>query len=245
MSAEKIFLISFLGSLFAILVSLLVVYSYVMLRLFPRLKRGVREFVEEVGPRAVFERANVDPAEAMRQLGISPAAAPLAPERQQAILSNWHQIVDGKGGVSPAAAAASFAVASDDVTRRKGAVRVVFTCEDHGRCVGCPKVLAQFEAIVKHQGAENFDEVERKCYEQLCEQLASDALLDGESETDRQKRIAARVIETLVREGCASRVAHAVVWSRKKEDRATFAGWLSVARRDCEKLSIEDEEHVV
>jgi hypothetical protein len=103
-------------------------------------------------------------------------------------------------------------------------------------------VLAQFEAIIRHQGEESFDEVERKCYEQLRAQLASDALLEGESETDRQKRIAARVVEALVREGRALSIAHAVVWSRRKADRTTFAEWLSSARTGCEKLVIDDEE---
>jgi hypothetical protein len=135
-----IFAVAFLGSLFAILAALLVVYTYVMLRLIPRFMQGISKLVKEIGPKAVFERANLDPVEAMRELGLSPAAA-----------------------------AASIAVAKDEIDRRlgKASIRVVFTCEDHGRCDGCPKVLAQFEAIVRHQGAQSFDEVERKCYEQL------------------------------------------------------------------------------
>ena len=205
--------LSFLGALFAIVVSLLIVYTYVTWRLLPRLMRGLRAYVEEIGPRAVFERAHIDPAEAMRQLGVSSRERISAAEATAAVAAN-------------------------------GAVRVVFTCEDHGRCAGCPKVLAQFEAIIKHQGAESVDEVEQKCYTQLRELLASDTLLDGESEADRQKRIAARVIETLIREGAASSIAHAVVWSRRKEDRSTFAGWLSAARTGCEEMTIADEEDV-
>lgn len=137
-----IFAVAFLGCFFAILASLLVVYTYVMLRLIPRLMQGISKFVEEVGPKAVFERANLDPVEAMRELGLSPAAA-----------------------------AASIAGAKDEIDRQRGkaSVRVIFTCEDHGRCDGCPRVLAQFEAIVRHQGAQSFDEVERKCYAQLSE----------------------------------------------------------------------------
>lgn len=212
-----IFAVSFLGALFAILASLLIVYTYVMLRLIPKLKLGLHALIEEIGPRALFERANLDPAEAMRQLGLSPDEAVIAQQR-----------------------AAGAVVAHDAAP---GVVRIIFTCEDHGRCVGCPKVLAQFEAIVRHQGEETFDEVERKCYAQLRDQLASDALRDGESEVERQKRIAARVVEALVREGCASSIAHSVVWSRKKEDRATFAGWLLAARSGSADL-VQDEEHV-
>jgi len=197
-----IFLVSFLGALFAILASLLLVYTYVMLRLLPKLKHGLHELVAEIGPQAVFDRANIDPAEAMRQLGVSPV-----------------------------------------VPRPPGAIRVIYTCEDHGRCDGCPKVLAQFEAIVRHQGEASFDEVEKKCYAQLREQLADDSLLSGESETDRQKRIAARVVEALVREGCTASIAYSVVWSRGKEDRATFASWLSAARSGREKLVIQDKEN--
>ena len=47
------------------------------------------------------------------------------------------------------------------------AMRIIFTCEDHGRCDGCPRVLAQFEAIIRHQGEASFDEVERRCYGRL------------------------------------------------------------------------------
>jgi hypothetical protein len=208
-STSTIFGVSFLGALFAILAALLVVYTYVMLRLVPKFMRGVRELVEEIGPRAMFERANIDPAEAMRQLGVSPTEA----------------------------AAALAALAPAD-----GAVRVIFTCEDHGRCDGCPKVLAQFAAIIRHQGEDSFDDVERKCYAQLRDQLAGDALLDGESEAERQKRIAARVVEALVREGCSSSIANTVVWSRGKEDRGTFVAWLSAARSGREKLVVQDEE---
>lgn len=136
-STSTIFGVSFLGALFAILAALLIVYTYVMLRLIPRIKRSFREFVEEIGPKAVFERANLDPVEVMQQLGVSPEAA------------------------------SAFA----QQTGTAGAVRIVFTCEDHGRCVGCPKVLAQFEAIIRHQGEDTFDEVERKCYVRLREKL--------------------------------------------------------------------------
>jgi hypothetical protein len=210
-----IFVVSFLGALFAILAALAIVYTYVTLRVIPRLKRGIREWVEEIGPKAIFEQAKVDPAEAMRELGIDvvhPSRRPDVP---------W--------------------VAETKAQE----VRIVyaFACEDHGRCAGCPKVLAQFEAIVRNQGADSFDEEERECYERLRDQMASDARI-GENEIERQKRIAARVIETLVREGCASSLAHGVVWSRTKEDRATFATWLSAARAGRESLAIADEEDV-
>ena len=223
-STSTIFGVSFLGALFAILAALLVVYSYVMLRLLPKLKHGLLELVEEIGPRAVFERANIDPAEAMRQLGLSPV-----------------DVVEAAVAIAQQQRATGDDVDVDDAP---GAVRVIFTCEDHGRCVGCPKVLAQFEAIIRHQGEETFDEVERKCYARLRDQLAGDTLLDGESEGERQKRIAARVVKTLVREGCSSSIAHTVVWSRRKEDRATYVGWLSAARSGREQLMIQDEEHV-
>ena len=143
-STSTIFGVSFLGTLFAIVASLLLVYTYVMLRLIPKLKRGFRAFVEEVGPKALFERADVDPQELMEQLNISMAESRAAME------------ADGQ-----------------PPSRNGAAVRIIFTCEDHGRCAGCPKVLAQFEAIVRHQGADTFDDVERKCYAQLREQLAS------------------------------------------------------------------------
>lgn len=208
-----IFVVSFLGALFAILAALAIVYTYVTLRLIPRVKDGIRDFVEEVGPRALFDQAKVDPAEVMRELGIDV----VHPSRQ------------------PGAA-----------TKSDTEVRVVyaFACEDHGRCTGCPKVLAQFEAIARHQGADSFDEEERKCYEKLRDQVASDARLEGETETERQKRIAKRVIDMLVREGYAANLAHSVVWSRRKEDRATFATWLSAAHVGCESLAIADEEDV-
>jgi hypothetical protein len=140
----SIFVVSFLGALFALLVALLVVYTYVTLRLVPRLSKGLHNFVQEVGPKAVFERANMDPVEALRQLGMSPTEAAVAIAKQQPT-----------------------------------AMRVIYTCEDHGRCDGCPKVLAQFEAIIRHQGEASFDEVERKCYAQLKEQLAGVALFNG------------------------------------------------------------------
>lgn len=124
-----IFAVSFLGALFAILVALLIVYTYVMLRLLPRIKKGLREFVEEMGPRALFERADVEPQALMREMGIDVVAP---------------------RGESPSSV-----------------VRVIYTCEDHGRCEGCPRVLAQFEAIIRHQGEDTFDEVERKSYDQL------------------------------------------------------------------------------
>ena len=41
-STSTIFGVSFLGALFAILASLLLVYTYVMLRLIPRIKRSFR-----------------------------------------------------------------------------------------------------------------------------------------------------------------------------------------------------------
>jgi hypothetical protein len=208
------FLLAFLGALFAIVVSLVIVYTYMKHRFVPKLMSGLRAFVKEIGPRAVFERANLDPTEAMRQLGVTPAeaAAAIAAQRAAAL---------GTDGTSPSA------------------VRIIYTCEDHGRCVGCPKVLAQFEAILRHQGEDSFDEVEKKCYAQLCEQLAIDALLPGESEAERQKRIAARVVEALVCEGFASNRARGVVWTIGKDARATFAAWLSAARESCVDASDE------
>ena len=211
-SLGMIFVVAFLGALFAIFVALLVVYTYVTLRLAPRLTKGLRSFVQEVGPKAVFERANLDPAEAMRQLGVSPAEAAAAIAQQQPVVAS------------------------------SGTVRVIYTCEDHGRCEGCSKVLAQFEAIIKHQGEDTFDEVERKCYAQLKEQLASDALLDGESEGDRQKRIANRVVDTLVREGFPTAHARSIVWAIGKDHRATFAGWLAVARLHCGAIVSSDDK---
>lgn len=211
-SLGMIFVVAFLGALFAIFVSLLVVYTYVTLRLIPRLMKGLHGFVEEVGPKAMFERANLDPAEAMRQFGVSPAEAAAAFAQQQAAV------------------------------QASAAVRVIYTCEDHGRCAGCSKVLAQFEAIIKHQGEDTFDEVERKCYAQLKEQLASDALLEGESEVDRQKRIADRVVEALVREGFPSTHARGVVWAVGKDNRATFAGWLMIARSGCGAVMPADDK---
>jgi hypothetical protein len=213
-STSTIFGVSFLGALFAIVASLLLVYTYVTLRLIPKIKRSFLAFVEEIGPKALFERANLDPVEVMQQLGVSHAEAAAA---------------IGPRGIAGAEA---------------GAVRIVFTCEDHGRCVGCSKVLAQFEAIILHQGEDSFDEVERKCYAQLKDQLADDALLDGESEPERQKRIASRVVESLVREGFVVSHVRGVVWAIGKDDRATFGGWLSAARASCEKLVEHDQEKV-
>lgn len=201
-----IFAVSFLGSLFAILVSLLLVYSWVTLRLIPRLKESFRALVGEVGARAIFERAGVSPEQVMQDVGLDPTTAAVAAIR-----------------------------ARDSGPSVPTPIRVVFTCEDHGRCVGCPRVLAQFEAIIRHQGEDTFDEVERRCYAQLREQIASDALLDGESETSRQRRIATRVVEALVREGFSENAAREAVWSRGKDVRATFADWLSAARAGCQR----------
>lgn len=194
------FATAFLGSLFAIAVAALIVYTYIVHVAIPRFMKGLRAFVEEIGPRAVFERMNLDPAEAMRQLGVTPTKTTSAIP----------------GAVDP----------------QRDAVRVIFTCEDHGRCAGCPKVLAQFEAIVRHQGADSFDEVERRCYEQLRERVQSDAPIGTEGETDRQRRLAAQVIEVLVREGFTPTTARGVVWGCGKDVRDTFAGWLSAARED-------------
>lgn len=207
-STSTIFGVSFFGALFAIVASLLLVYTYVTLRLIPKIKRSFRELVEEIGPKALFARANLDPAEVMQQLGVSPTDP---------------KATDGAAG----------------------AVRIVFTCEDHGRCIGCLKVLAQFEAIIRHQGEASFDEVERTCYAHLRGQLADDAALDGESETERQKRIAGRVVESLVREGFAASRARGVVWVIGKDDRATFGSWLSAARACCEKLVEQDDQEKV
>ena len=207
-STSTIFVVSFLGALFAILASLLIGYTYASLRLIPRIKRGFCELVEELGPKAVFE-----------QIGVSPVAA--------------------------TAATAAIAEQRGTDGADAGAVRIVFTCEDHGRCVGCPQVLAQFEAIIRHQGEASFDAVERKCYAHLKGQLAGDALLAGESEAERQKRIAVCVVEALVREGFAATHARGVVWAIGKDDRATFVGWLSAARADCEKICGKICEKVV
>ena len=180
-----IFVVAFLGSLFAILVSLLIVYSYLMLRLVPRIKRGMGEFIEKSG---APPSTAANPDAFMRQL---------------------------------------------DITGR-GAARVVFTCEDHGRCDGCPKILAQFEAIIRHQGIDTFDDVEIQSYEQLCAKLGIDPI-QSTSEVARQRTIAARVVETLVREGIPTRSAHEAVWRQSKEVRATHAAWLSAARASCKK----------
>jgi hypothetical protein len=137
-----IFAVSFLGALFAILAALAIVYTYVMLFLIPRLKRGIHEWIAEMGPKAIFEQAKVDPAEAMRELGIDV----VHPSRRP-------------GGEA-------------DRPWVKDVCEVVYTCEDHGRCPGCPKVIAQFEAILRHQGA--LDEIERRCYDALRAQLAGD-----------------------------------------------------------------------
>jgi hypothetical protein len=196
------FAIAFLGSMFAIALSVILVYTYIVHLAIPRIMRGLS---------ALFERANLDPDEAMRQLGVSPAKA----------------AVPAVGAVPPPS---------------RDAVRVIFTCEDHGRCVGCPKVLAQFEAIVRHQGAESFDEVERRCYDQLRDQFVADAPIVGEGEADRQRRIAGRVVETLVREGFRPPIARGVVWACGKDDRTTFASWLAAARAGCEQLTPKDEE---
>lgn len=199
-STSTIFAISFLGSLFAIVASLLLVYTYVTLRLIPKIKRSFRDYVADIGPKALFDNAQLDPAEVMEQFGISPGAP-------------------------------------QGASQQPSGVRIVFTCEDHGRCVGCPKVLAQFEAIVRHQGEDSFDAVERRCYAQLKAQLADDARIDGESEADRQKRIAARVVEALVREGFAAAHARGVVWAIGKDDRASFAAWFSAARASCQQIA--------
>jgi len=187
-SANEAFAVSFLGALFAILVSLLVVYSYVTLRLAPKIKRGVSEIVEKSGG----------------ALG-SPDPIDVRPH------------------------------AGDDVR----AVRVIFTCEDHGRCAGCPKVLAQFEAIVRHQGEASFDEVERKCYAQLRAQITG-APIEDEGEVARQRRIAVNVVDALVGEGFAPSAARGVVWSCGKEVRATFEKWLCAARESCQRLSSKE-----
>jgi hypothetical protein len=205
------FVLSFLGALFAIFVALLVVYTYVTLRLAPRLKRDINAFIKEMGPKAIFERAGVSPEEAMQSAGLDPTSAHAAVARSRG------------GSKAP----------SPDMP---SAVRVVFTCEDHGRCVGCPKVLAQFEAIIRHQGEDSFDEVEKKLYAQLCEQIASDAPLDGEHEPARQHRIATRVVEVLVREGFTTGAARSAVWACRKEDRATYVVWLSAARAGCSAI---------
>ena len=214
-STSTIFGVSFLGALFAIVASLLLVYTYVTLRLIPKIKRSFLAFVEEIGPKALFERANLDPMEVMQELGVSHIETAAVGQPR------------GTDGAD------------------SGAVRIIFTCEDHGRCLGCPKVLAQFEAIIRHQGEDSFDEVEQKCYAHLKGQFVDDARLDGESETEWQKRIAGRIIEALIREGFAASHARGVVWAIGKADRTTFGGWLSAARASCEKLVEQvDQEKV-
>jgi len=267
------FVIAFLGALFAILTSLLIVYTWVTLLLIPRLKKSFRSFVEEMGPKAIFERAGVTPEEVMRDAGLDPVAAHAAATR-------------ARGGGPPQ-------------------VHVVFTCEDHGRCAGCPKVLAQFEAIVAHQGVESLDEVEHRCLDQLREKLApqiadekrigewviGQLVKDGvdadlasaaaasarpggtfadakdlmaawclaslehcrkwrawarlgvdedvaaEGEISRQRQLAGRLIEALVREGAAISAARGAVWSCTAAQRSTFASWIVAAR---DRLATEE-----
>jgi hypothetical protein len=159
-SMSTIFAVSFLGALFAILAALLLVYTYVMLRVIPKLRRSFRAFVEEIGPKATLERANIDPVEIMAQLGIQqPRSPPPTP--------------------------------GDDRAAGKEHGVLVFTCEDHGRCPGCPNVLAQFEAIIRHQGEDSFDALERECYTRLREKLSMEGALNGESADDRQQGDAA------------------------------------------------------
>lgn len=206
-----IFLVSFLGALFAILTSLLIVYTYIMLRVIPRLKKGVYDFVAEHGPKAAFAKMEIDPMEAMREFGVDVVHPSRAAPR-----GDWLDMVHA--------------------TQQSSAAQLIYTCEDHGRCAGCPKILAQFAAIIKHQG--KLDEIEQKLYDQLRAQLASDDLMEGEGEADRQKRIAGRIIETLVREGTSPNAARGAVWGCAKEARATFANWLSAARQSCEKEKV-------
>lgn len=155
-STGTIFVVSFLGSLFAIIVALALTYTYVTLRLIPKFKRGLQEIAAS--------DPNDTADELLGQLKISldeSAAAFKEP--------SWERV--------------GAARAEDS---KKAAVRVIFSCEDHGHCAGCPKVLAQFDAIIRHQGEASFDDVERKCYATLCERLQSAALLDGETDNERQ-----------------------------------------------------------
>lgn len=187
MTPHMVFLLSFLGSLFAILASLLAVYTYITLRLLPKFRRFMETEAQRFTP---------------------------APQAPSAPVST---------------------------------VRVVFTCEDHGRCAGCPRVLAQFEAIVRHQGVESFDDVERRCYEQLRAQFApveTAEVVEAATthptpapEVTRQRLIASLVVDTLVNEGYTPKFARAVVWGCGKAARATFDAWLSAARDRCLKLS--------
>jgi hypothetical protein len=138
-STSAAFAVAFLGALFAILAALLVVYTYVVLRLLPKLKRGLREMGAELGPSVVGTSREEAEAWAM----VDAVAADTAQRK----------------------------AASSEMLVEKKAARVIFVCEDHGRCGGCPKVLAQFEAIIRHQGEDTFDEVERTCYAQLRDRL--------------------------------------------------------------------------
>lgn len=149
-STGTIFVVSFLGSLFAIIAALALTYTYVTLRLIPKLKRGLQEIAAS--------EPNAAADELMGQLRISLDESAAAFKD-----SSWERVGTPRAKDS------------------KPAVRVIFTCEDHGRCVGCPKVLAQFDAIIRHQGEASFDEVERKCYATLCERWQ-----DGETEDARQ-----------------------------------------------------------
>lgn len=116
------------------------------------------------------------------------------------------------------------------------AVRVIYTCEDHGRCVGCPKVLAQFEAILRHQGADSLDSIERGCYSRLREQLLN--------EYDRELQDADLVIRALIEEGCDPSVAYTVVWNCAQEDRKSFDTWLVTARTSCIRLTVSDPDSI-
>jgi ferredoxin len=50
---------------------------------------------------------------------------------------------------------------------RVAEVKIVYTCEDHGRCVGCPKVLAQFDAIAREQGVDTMIPEEVRAWDDL------------------------------------------------------------------------------
>ena len=105
-------------------------------------------------------------------------------------------------------------------------------CEDLGRCLGCPRGLAQLEAIVRHQGEESLSALERSHLLRRRILLAADAPMSGESETSRQGRIVARVTEVLVDDGCSPSDVHAAVWNRGKSARKTFSAWLAAARAE-------------
>jgi len=160
---DNAFVATFLGSLFAIVVALALVYTLVTLYALPRV-------------RAMYEAAAASPTRVGLRRDGEVEVAPCACGRAQYVGDDvddpmaflyeigWRFAGDGSWHCP-------ICVEQSNGERE----RIVFTCEEHGRCPGCPRVLAQFDAIARCQGADSMSPLEQRLWLELAAEFRDGA----------------------------------------------------------------------